>query len=124
MHICDEEFFHHPYIGFLKDGVPGSIMHRRDNSIQYPALQRAEDSAFLTKWQNSRYTLLNRSMSYLFIRCYHGGNTWGKEHFKTRIRNTIPDALSFFWHRFIRNDLFSHPRFRLCVKSKMIKSGR
>lgn len=113
MHLDTDEFFLHPYIGYLKQGVPGSIMHRRDDAIRYPELRRAEDTVYLQAWALKRYTLLPPSDVHLFIRCFHGRNTWEQSHFLTRMRNTLPDSMAYVWHRYVRGDLFRHARFRL-----------
>ena len=118
MHISDKEFFAHPYIGLLKKGVPGSIMHFASEDIRYPELKRAEDSIYLDKWLQKDYTTLSTNQAYLFIRCFHGENTWEKEHFLTRMRNTIPDTLSYLWYRFVRRNIFLHPRFNLENKAR------
>ena len=113
MHIDAPEFAEHPYVGYLQDGVPGTIMHRRDLSIRYPEQRRAEDTVFLDQWRNRDHVRLSGSNAYLFIRCFHGGNTWDKSHFLTRIHNTPKDLVLYMWHRFIRGNLFGHPRFQL-----------
>jgi glycosyltransferase involved in cell wall biosynthesis len=114
MHLDTPAFFDHPYLGYLAAGVPGSIMHVRDEAIRYPETRRAEDSVYLDHWIKSRrYLLMPRSESHLFIRCFHGSNTWEVEHFLTRMRNTPGDALAFLWYRFIVRDLFRHTRFKL-----------
>ncbi len=113
MHLDTEEFFDHPYVGILKDGVPGTIMHRRDCRIRYPELPRAEDTVFLNAWLGRRFTRLPDSEYYLFIRCFHGKNTWEESHFLSRMRNTFPDLLSYLWYRYARRDLFEHGRFKI-----------
>lgn len=113
MHLDEEPYMQHPYVGYLPDGVPGSIMHRADSAIRYPHTRRAEDTVFLKKWMDKRYVQLPKDCSHLFIRCYHGSNTWEKEHFLRRIRNNPKDAVFYVWNKFIKNDLFAHPRFQL-----------
>lgn len=113
MHVDSPKFVHRPYIGYLPDGVPGTIMHRRDPKIRYPRIRREEDTEYLKEWRKKRYALLSPSDTHLFIRCFHGSNTWGKNHFLRRIRNTIIDAVAYGWYRYIRRDLFRHPRFQL-----------
>jgi hypothetical protein len=77
-------------------------------------MRRAEDSVYLDAWREKRYALLDAPDTYhLFIRCFHGANTWEKHHFLTRMRNTVPDALKYVWYRYVRGDLFEHPRFQL-----------
>jgi glycosyltransferase involved in cell wall biosynthesis len=118
MHLDEKPYMDHPYIGFLPDGIPGSIMHRRDNNIQYPHKRRAEDTIYLKKWMQKRYLQLPDEYSYLFIRCYHGANTWEKEHFLRRIRNNPKDAALYIWHKMIKGNLFGHPRFQLTQKEQ------
>lgn len=116
MHLDTPEFMNHPYIGILPDGIPGSIMHRNDPSINYPHTRRAEDTVYLKEWMEKKYAKLPVEYSYLFIRCYHGTNTWEKTHFLRRIRNTPKDTLLYIWHARIKNDLFGHPKFKLTEK--------
>lgn len=118
MHLNETPYIQHPYVGYLPDGIPGSIMHRNNAEIQYPHTHRAEDTAYLKKWMNKRYFQLPRKYSYLCIRCYHGSNTWGKKHFLRRIRNNPKDALLYAWHKVIKNDLFGHPKFQLSDKAQ------
>lgn len=113
MHLDTPTYFSHPYIGLLDEGVPGSIMHRRDETAHYPNLARAEDTAYLDHWLDRDYRLLPSSASHLFIRCFHGDNTWEEEHFLSRMRNTLWDAVAYSWHRYVRGDLFQHRRFQL-----------
>lgn len=112
MHLDDPEFFNLPYVGFLPHGVPGSIMHRVDHSIQYLELPKAEDTYYLDQWRKKKYKKLDRSYSHLFIRCFHGSNTWESEHFKRRIRNTIWTGFLFFILKSL-NKLELHPRLQL-----------
>jgi glycosyltransferase involved in cell wall biosynthesis len=113
MHLDTPAFFRHPYIGYLPDGWPGSIMHRADPSARYPEERKAEDSVYLKHWLNKRYTQLPGSMAYLHIRCFHGKNTWDQKHFLTKMRNTLPDLGAYLWYRYVRDDLFRHNRFQL-----------
>ena len=113
MHIDDPEYMYMPYIGTLENGVPGTVMHRRNEEIRYPEMRRAEDSVFIEAWRDKRYVQLPNDQSHLFIRCFHGSNTWEKKHFLTRMRNTPSDFLLYGYYRFIKRDLASHPRFQL-----------
>ena len=113
MHVDKEPYFAKPYIGLLPNGVPPTIMHRRDNSIQYPSLPRTEDTVYVNAWRNKSYYLYPLSYSYLYIRSFHGANTWEVEHFLRRMRNTPIDTARYLWYRFVRRNLFAHPRFRL-----------
>lgn len=118
MHLDVEPYMQHPYVGFLPNGIPGSIMHRRCKTIRYPNKRRAEDTVYLKEWMKKKYIQMPDKYSYLFIRCYHGSNTWEKKHFLRRIRNNPKDALFYLWYKFVKKDLFKHPRFRLTDREK------
>lgn len=113
MHLDEEPYMQHPYVGYLPDGIPGSIMHRADGNIRYPHTRRAEDTVYLKEWMDRRYVQLPDHYSHLFIRCYHGANTWEKTHFLRRIRNNPKDAVLYFWYKILKGNLFDHPRFDL-----------
>lgn len=113
MHVDSEPYFDRPFIGILPDGVPPTVMHRRDAAIRYPNIRRTSDTDYLNRWREGRYTVLPRTESYLYLRYFHGENLWEKEHFLRRIRNTPLDFLLYGWYRYVRGDLFRHPRFRL-----------
>ena len=50
---------------------------------------------------------------------FHGTNSWSREHFLSRLRNSAPDLIAYIWHRHLRGDLFAHPRFRLSDIQKL-----
>ena len=118
VHLDTEEFFDHPYVGYLPNGWPGSIMHRRDDAARYPEMRKAEDSVYQQYWLGKRYYMLPAEDAYLHIRCFHGNNTWDRKHFLTKMRNRLPDLVSYGWHRYVRGDLFGHPRFRLNERAR------
>ncbi len=118
MHLNNDKFLHHPYKGTLKGGVPPSILHRNDDSIRYPSLNRHEDTQFLEQWKKKRYTQLPSEYAYLFIRCYHGTNTWEQDHFVRRMRNSPVSLLQYFWYAKLKGDLFEHPSFQLTTKQQ------
>ncbi|MCG8372073.1 MAG: glycosyltransferase family 2 protein [Balneolales bacterium] len=118
MHLDTEEFMNHPYVGILPDGIPGTIMHRKDDTIRYPETKRAEDTVYLKEWMKRRYLKIDHSYNYLFLRAFHGNNTWEQEHFQRRIRNSPVSLIQFIWHSKIRKNLFNHPRFRLSEKAE------
>jgi len=113
MHLNIAPYKQYPYLGYLPEGVPGSIMHRENKGIRYPNTHKAEDTIYLKEWMEQEYTQLSNIYSHLFIRCYHGSNTWDKKHFLRRIRNNPTDGLLYFWHKVVRGKLFEHPRFQL-----------
>jgi glycosyltransferase involved in cell wall biosynthesis len=113
MHLNVEPYLEHPYVGILPNGVPGTIVHRNNPDARYPLERRGEDTTFLDFWMQRRYHILPREYSHLFIRCFHGNNTWEQVHFTRRIRNSFRDTLGYFWHANVRRDLFGHRRFQL-----------
>lgn len=113
MHLDREPFFAHPYLSLFRNGTPGSIMHRRDDTVRYPAMRRAEDDVFLAHWAKRRLVKLPREYAHLFIRCFHGANTWDMKHFLEQMRNTLPDFLAYYRHVFFSKNLLKHPRFNL-----------
>ena len=117
MHLDTPEFFRLPYVGHLRGGVPGTIVHRRNEEIRYPAQRRAEDTVYLDEWRNHRYVELGEHCAHLFIRAFHGENTWERTHFTRRMRNSAPRLLTYAWYRWIRRDLGAHPRFILSRKA-------
>ncbi|MTI89636.1 MAG: glycosyltransferase family 2 protein [Balneolaceae bacterium] len=118
MHLDTEEYMDHPYVGVLPDGIPGSIMHRSGANIRYPETRRAEDTVYLNEWMERRYFKLDDSYNYLFLRAYHGNNTWEQTHFKRRIRNSPVALLQYVWHAVLKQDLFAHPRFQLSPEAQ------
>jgi len=113
MHINTPQYFDHPYAGFLSEGVPGTIMHVNDGSVMYPEVVKGEDTTYLDAWRKRRYIELPASAMHLFIRCYHGANTWNADHFLRRLRNSPRDFLTYIWHNHFRHDPYSHRRFQL-----------
>jgi glycosyltransferase involved in cell wall biosynthesis len=113
MHLNTPEFLRHPYVGHLRGGVPGTIVHRRDDAIRYPAQRRAEDSVYLDAWRRRTHVDLPDEYAHLFIRTFHGANTWEQQHFHRRLRNSVPRTLRYLWYRYVKGDLFAHPKFRL-----------
>ena len=119
MHLNHRRFATRPYVGLLRNGVPGSIVHRLDPRARYPDRRIGEDTAFLRHWLDRRYARLPATDAHLFIRCFHGTNSWTRKHFLSRLRNSVPDLIAYVWHRHIRGDLFAHPRFRLSDIQKL-----
>ncbi len=113
MHVDMPELAHKPYRVDVGKGTPGTILHRRA-SVRYPNLRRSEDSEFLDELRTHMSVgLVEGAHSHLFIRCYHGGNTWEEEHFRKRLRRTPLKLLQLAKARLIDGDLFAHPAFDL-----------
>jgi glycosyltransferase involved in cell wall biosynthesis len=113
MHLDTPEFLEHPYRTQLRRGTPGTILHRQ-TPLRYPNLPRSEDSVFRRELGRSqRLGIVDQLHSHLFIRCFHGANTWEIEHFTERLHRSFLDKTRYFRARFIARDLFSHPLFQL-----------
>jgi glycosyltransferase involved in cell wall biosynthesis len=72
VHICDKVSVDLPFIGTLKDGVPGSIMHINDQNIRYPALRKGEDTIYQKNWMSKNFVKLPNYLTFtiLFILGY------------------------------------------------------
>ena len=116
MHLNTQYFMNHPYVGHLVYGIPGSIMHRKSDTIRYPETRKAEDTVYLHKWMKRNYIKLDDEFNYLFIRAYHGNNTWEKNHFQRRIKNSLISYLQYYWYKKVLGNLFLHPKFKLDEK--------
>ncbi len=111
MHLDDPRWFDHPYVGTLEPGVPGSIVHRADASARYPEKRRGEDTDFLGHWSGGRLAVLDAPQ--LFLRAFHGANTWERTHFERRVRNTPAAAVEWWWRAQVLRRPWTHRRFRL-----------
>ena len=113
MHVDHPEYFHLPYVGYLPHGIPGTIMHRRNDTIRYPSERAGEDTTYLDHWLGKRYQKLPASDAGLFIRCFHGTNTWEMNHFVRRMRNSPAKLIRYLFCRYVIRDLSKNPLFRL-----------
>ena len=119
MHINSKEYKDHPFIGQLRDGIPGSIMHKKNQNIRYSNLNREEDTYYLREWSRKKLYIFDTSYNYLFIRSYHGNNTWEIEHFQRRLKNSTNKWLIYVWYFKIMKNPFRHPNFSLNYKEKI-----
>lgn len=112
MHVDTPAMTRLPYRADAGAGTPGTIVHHR-TPVRYPNLRRSEDARFLDAIAaTGAVEVLGREHSHLFIRCYHGGNTWDAAHFHRRLRRT-PTAAAHYLLARLRGDLRSHPQLRL-----------
>jgi glycosyltransferase involved in cell wall biosynthesis len=113
MHLDSPEFRLHPFRTELRRGTPGSILHRRTD-VRYPNLARGEDSVYRRDLaRRLNVGLLPPPHAHLFIRCFHGANTWDARHFTERLHYTWRDRLDYVRARWWRGNLLTHPRFML-----------
>ncbi|MCA9680423.1 MAG: glycosyltransferase family 2 protein [Kofleriaceae bacterium] len=112
MHVDTPAMASLPYRADAGQGTPGTVVHRRTR-VRYPNLARSEDARFLEALAaRGRVAVLGAEHSHLFIRCYHGGNTWDAAHFHRRLRRT-PLAAAHYLVARLRGDLRSHPQLVL-----------
>lgn len=118
MHVNSAEYKDLPFLGGLKDGVPGTIVHFRNDEIRYPNIRKAEDTDYLHEWSKRGLAKLSDEYAYLFLRAFHGSNTWDMDHFTRRMRNSPIKLLRYLWYKHVISDLSKHPKLRLDNKSK------
>jgi glycosyltransferase involved in cell wall biosynthesis len=117
MHVDTPQMADLPYRADAGHGTPGTIVHRR-TAVRYPNLARGEDDVFLESiGRRGRIARLGAEHSHLFIRCFHGGNTWDDGHFRRRLRRTPLAAAHYVWAR-LRGDLRRHPQLRLTPRER------
>ena len=51
--------------------------------------------------------------AHLFIRCFHGENTWVRAHFLGKLRRSFRGKLQYLWAARVVGDVRAHPAFRL-----------
>lgn len=94
--------------------TPGTILFRRDVTSQYPLRSRNEDGVFLRRLEDEvGLEILGRESSHLFVRVFHGSNTWEMAHFLKRLRRRPSDWITYAAARFLWRDLTKHKAFRL-----------
>jgi glycosyltransferase involved in cell wall biosynthesis len=96
-----------------KGTTPGTILHRRAD-VRYRSLSRAEDTDYLERLGEAmRVGVVESPHSHLFIRCFHGKNTWDLQHFEGALQMTRRDRMAFFVSKYIWHDILRHRAFRL-----------
>lgn len=93
--------------------TPGTILFRRGTE-RYPALARNEDGIFLREVRRRHgLSILGRESSHLFVRVFHGANTWDEHHFRRRLWRTPADAIRYATAQLVHKDISRHGAFRL-----------
>lgn len=118
MHVDDPLYFNDPFYGLLKGGVPPTVMHKRDDSVRFPELRRTSDTHYKNVWRQRNYLILPMRDAHLHLRYFHGTNLWEQDHFLRRMRNTPQDLVAYGWWKFVRKNIFGHPRFRISAEAK------
>ena len=93
--------------------TPGTVLHRRD-AARYPNLARGEDGVFLRDLRIAgSVRVLGHECSHLFVRCFHGTNTWDERHFLRRLHRRPVDWPSYANAVWLHRDVRRHRAFKL-----------
>lgn len=113
-HLDAPGYAEHPFHSRNKRSVtPGTVLHRR-TALRYPSLARAEDTQYLDRLRSElRVGELAGPHSHLFIRCFHGDNTWDLAHFEGALCHSFFDRLAFGASKYLFRNMLLHPAFRL-----------
>lgn len=104
--------------------TPGTLLFHRDAGIDYRPLSRNEDGFFMREvCDKVGIAVLGRDSSHLFIRVFHGGNTWESEHFLRRLHRRPVDWPSYAMSRFLYRDLTRHKAFKLNQQEQLTVSA-
>jgi glycosyltransferase involved in cell wall biosynthesis len=112
MHLDVPEFVNNPYRIDGIDGIPGTILHRK-SSVRYPNQRRSEDTRYMEGIAGQGKLGAMESGSHLFIRCFHGNNTWDRKHFFGKLKRTWGGMFHFWKAKLLQGDILSHPSFQL-----------
>lgn len=114
VHVNTPEMKDHPYrTDSLGSAIPGTIMHRRSN-IRYPNLRRGEDAQYLDALRaGNKHGSPKGPHTHLFIRCFHGANTWDATHFMGTLSRKLKNRMHMFVAERILGDIRRHPAFNL-----------
>lgn len=63
-------------------GFPGTLMHPMPTKFRYPEFPKSEDTVFLRAWRDDHRlrVLVNDLQPQLYVRFFHGLNTWSEKH--------------------------------------------
>lgn len=94
--------------------TPGTLLFRRDVGLKYRPMARNEDGIFMREVRDKMgLAVMGREHSHLFIRVFHGANTWEIEHFMRRLHRRPLDWPTYAYSKFLRKDITQHRAFRL-----------
>jgi glycosyltransferase involved in cell wall biosynthesis len=86
------------FVFYAPNGIHGTILHYRRVGWRYPAQGKAEDSEFLRHFPQR--AVLDNAAS-LYVRFYHGFNTWDEDHIMRPMRNSMqPTNLPHLYRNF------------------------
>jgi glycosyltransferase involved in cell wall biosynthesis len=124
MHLDAPGYVERPYRTGLRRGTPGTVVFGR-TTLRYRNAPRGEDSDFLAQLRRTGVgvAILGPEASHLFIRCFHGSNTWDRRHFSERLHDTARNKLAYAYARYLRRDLFAHRAFQLTGRERASASA-
>lgn len=94
--------------------TPGTLLFRKEPGLQYAPLPRNEDGLFMRDVKERMgLATMGKDKSHLFIRVFHGTNTWEVEHFLRRLHRRPLDWPTYAYSRFLKRDITQHSAFRL-----------
>jgi glycosyltransferase involved in cell wall biosynthesis len=113
VHLAEPLFWEHPFRYDSINGTYGTILHRRSD-IRYPNQERVEDRVYYETFKKSNRTgMIEDPSGHLFIRCYHGDNTWNRKHFLNRLNKSLYDRLDYYLSRYLLGNIFRHHAFQI-----------
>jgi len=113
MHVEDADRQSFTFRGDSGIATPGTLLFQK-SSERYQHLARNEDGLFMRDVRESHgLVVLGKSHSHIFMRVFHGSNTWEKDHFFARLHRRVIDWPSWVWSKWIMRDITLHKAFRL-----------
>lgn len=84
LNLCNGNAFANNGQSIRCRGFPGTMLWPRNSHVRFPDIGKAEDTEFLLAMKKERaVTILNNSPE-MYVRCYHGLNTWSQKHVMKR----------------------------------------
>ncbi len=113
VHIDTPKFSKYLFRADSGIATPGTLMFQRA-TVRYPALPRNEDGIYMRSIREEvGLKVLGRHYSHLFVRCFHGTNTWDEPHFLRKLYRRPSDWPQYVVNKLCRRDIFHHRSFQL-----------
>lgn len=78
-------------------GIEGTVMHRRDLPVRYPAIGKEEDTVFMRDLARRFSTTILHGTPWLYLRVFHGSNTWDEAHHRYMMHSSWDVHLLRTW---------------------------
>ena len=93
--------------------TPGTLLFRRTDR-RYPPKARNEDGVFMREVRRELgLAVMDESHANLFVRVHHGANTWGHDHFVSKLARTPLRWPGYAYARWLRGDVTTMSVFNL-----------